>query len=262
MLLGELVMKINKLLILVVIVALVVALSACSAKQSGNVDEITTPTESVTGATPTTAETQAIKETEKATEKIEPAVLNNTYTTKFSDVNMITYPKFTFNYPDNWEVVSEEVSADREIVTLQNNSGAKVVFSNFHFAKDFNFSSSHTMMGRVEVSKVDDSQFVPSYVQSTDYSSMGEFMVAQLKTTGEMNMQTDSDFTDVEKEASYTVLPLSEADTTKTVTGSFDGEFSFWYGAHVSFIGSDTEDTFTPEEQQEVIAILNSFRCE
>ena len=47
---------------------------------------------------------------------------------------------------------------------------------------------------------MEDSQFVPSYVQSTDYSSMGEFMVAQLKTTGEMNMQTDSDFTDVEKD--------------------------------------------------------------
>lgn len=224
-----------------------------------------TTTGSTTVETSTTKEPRKIEtkstttENDKKTDTIE---LINEYTTNYGDVNLITYPKFTFNYPSNWTVSEEEVTSDREIVTLTNNNGAKVVFSNFHFGKDFNFNTSNIEMLRVEVSKVDDSQFVPSYVQGTDYSSLGEFMIAELKTTGKFDMMIDTEFKDIETDVSYGVLPYSDQGTREDIRGPFDGIFSFWYSSYVSFIGQDTEGDFTNKEQQDVIAILNSFRLE
>lgn len=132
-------MKINKLLTLIIFTAFVIVLSACSAQQSSDGYSTNTVTASTntqaTSITETVTATQAVETTENVTEKSESVVLNNTYTTRFSDVNKITYPTFTFNYPDNWEVVEEEVTADREIVTLQNNNDAEIAFSNFILQK-------------------------------------------------------------------------------------------------------------------------------
>lgn len=44
-------------------------------------------------------------------------------------------------------------------------------------------------MNKEEISKVASSQFVPGFVQATDHSSLGEFMVARIKTIGKLNMK-------------------------------------------------------------------------
>lgn len=184
----------------------------------------------------------------------------NTYTTKYGETNAITYPAFSFDYPDNWTITSEEVTPISEVVTLENGSGANVTF--LYNSGSIESGGSSVNMVRVDVTKEAPSQFVPGSVQATDYSDLGEFMVAKLKTTGILNMRTDSDYTDVDGNVSYAVLPVSEQGTREDARKALSGEFSFWYAGTVSFTGTDTEENFTDEEQQEVIAILNSFRVE
>lgn len=117
-------------------------------------------------------------------------------------------------------------------------------------------------MTRVEVSKVLDSKFTPGYVQARDYSNLGTFMVAKLKVTGQLDMLLDSDFKEIDGAVSYAVLPESWVGTKDDVQGAFEGEFAFWYSDYISFIANAPEGQFTPEEEQEVIKILESFRTE
>lgn len=183
--------------------------------------------------------------------------LNNTYTTHFDKVNDVVYPKFSFDYPDNWSVENEELGDNYESVTLENESGAVIWFSHIVGEKDANIGGgSNIFMSRIEVSEIADSQFVPDVANK----SLGEFMVAKLNTTGVLNMQTDSDYKDVDYEPSYAVLPKSEVGLREGVTKTISGEFTFYYGSNISFVGSDTNDDFTETEQREMIAILSSFR--
>lgn len=57
---------------------------------------------------------------EKNPEEVKPIQLNNTYETKYGDVNAVTYPKFYFDYPNNWQISAEEVSTTNERVVLSN----------------------------------------------------------------------------------------------------------------------------------------------
>ena len=247
--------------VIIISVTALSILSACGKTDS----EPTDASESSTIATETTTqiETQKpskVEPTQAPTE--EKAVdLTQSYITQFQDVNSVTYPKFTFDYPDNWTVTKEEVASDREIVTLSNSKGAEVTFSTYFYGKDFNFSYGATVFGRVEVTEADGSQFVPSIVQGTDHSDLGEFMVAKLHQTGIMYITNgDTDYRDIDGETEYAVIPKSEVGTKTELSGHYEGEFAFWYNAFVSFIGNDTDGDFTEQEQQEVIAILNSFR--
>ncbi len=252
---------------------------ACINSQSSE-NHNTTSTVSATKESATQAQTTEIttvqvttqkpteKVTKKATEKAEEktaecekkVVLNNEYTTRYQEVNQVTYPPFVFNYPDNWSITKEECNNQLELVTIENGKGASVTF--LHCSDKLEGGGSGVNMARVDISKEAPSQFIPGSIQATDYSDLGEFMVAKLKTTGILNMKTDSEYTDVDGDISYAVLPLSEHGTRENVRKATSGEFTFWYAGDVSFTGMDTEDDFTDEEQQEIIAILNSFRVE
>ena len=238
--------------------------SSAPTEMTENTETRQKQTEEIT-ETPTEEETQTptveyVTEAPAVEEK--SIVLNNSYTTRFQAVNAVTYPKFTFDYPDNWTVTKEEVTSDREIVTLSNTEGAEVTFSTYFYGKDFNFSYGASVFGRVEVTtEADGSQFVPSTVQGTDHSDLGEFMVAKLHQTGVMYITNgDSDYRDIDGETEYAVIPKSEVGTKTELSGHYEGEFAFWYNAFVSFIGRDKDGDFTVQEQQEVISILNSFR--
>lgn len=183
-----------------------------------------------------------------------------TYSTKFGDVNAITYPSFTFDYSTKWEL-SQSVTSDMEEVILTNPRGVQIIYTNYLLPEDFKFSGNKLKMLRVNVTDEADSKFIPSYVQGTDHSNLGEFMVAKLKVTGELNMQTDSDFKDIDGDVSYALLPKSRIGIVDGVTGSFDTEFSFWYSGHISFISSSPDGLYTEDEKKEIIEILSSFRC-
>lgn len=255
-------MKFRKIILLVIAVSICFCLIACTPKEE-KVDSNNSATDSVTSkiAEPQTTVEETTESTVEETTKEEKQInLTNEYITKFGEVNAITYPKFIFNYPDNWEVVSEDVTQQSEIVTLENGSGANVTF--LYNSENIESGGSSVNMARVNITKEAPSQFVPGSVQATDYSDLGEFMVAKLKTTGMLNMKTDSEYTNVDGGISYAVLPLSEQGTREDVRKAMSGEFTFWYAGTVSFTGTDTEDKFTDEEQHEVISILNSFRVE
>ena len=114
-------------------------------------------------------------------------------------------------------------------------------------------------MNKEEISKVASAQFVPGFVQATDHSSLGEFMVARIKTIGKLNMKTDREYTEVDGNVAYAVLPVSEEGIREGVRRAISGEYTFWYSSTISFTASNSEE-FTPQEEKEVIAILSSFR--
>lgn len=185
----------------------------------------------------------------------------NTYKTKYGQINAITYPAFLFDYSDNWNITREEVTSTSEIVTLENKKGSQIQFL---YISDKNIGGgSGTTMARIKVSKVADSKFIPSYVQATDHSNLGEFMVAELKTIGILDMRTDTDYRkfDDKNVTSYAVLPKSEEGIRENVNKATSGEFVFWYSGNVSFVGN-LSDNYTEQEKEEMIAILSSFRLE
>lgn len=174
---------------------------------------------------------------------------------------MITFPKFAFDFPAVWNV-EEEVTPTGETVTISNERGAKVTYSHLvgvPVGEDATGGSSVFMM-RVEASKIEDSNFVPSYVQATDYSDLGKFVVAKLTVTGELDMKTDSDFRDVNGSVSYAVIPESLLGVDEAVRNPYSVEYGFKYGDGISFVAEAPEDGFTKEEEKCVIEILKSFR--
>lgn len=187
--------------------------------------------------------------------------LNNTYQTKFGDTNMVTFPKFAFDFPSVWNI-EEEVTTDGEIVTISNERGVKITYSHISgvpVGKDA-IGGSSVFMTRVEASKVAESSFVPSYVQATDYSNLGKFVVAQLKVTGELDMKVDSDFKEVDGSIAYAVIPESLLGIDEDVRNPYCIEYGFKYGDGISFIAEAPENGFTKQEESVVIEILKSFR--
>ena len=183
--------------------------------------------------------------------------LSNTYMTRYGEVNQITAPVFTFSYPAGWEIESEEVSQLSEQVTLSNERGATIVFINIHGSIG---AGSAIVYSQIEVSKIADSIFIPGYVQATDYSDLGEFMVAQLKTIGTMNTTTDTDFVSVKDGSiSYAVLPESMAGV-HAINKPYFLDLAFEYAGNTIFVASAPDGQFTPQEEAEVISILSSFR--
>lgn len=188
--------------------------------------------------------------------------LNNTYQTKFGDTNMVTFPKFAFDFPSVWNI-EEEVTTDGEIVTISNERGVKITYSHISgvpVGKDA-IGGSSVFMTRVEASKVAESSFVPSYVQATDYSNLGKFVVAQLKVTGELDMKVDSDFKEVDGSIAYAVIPESLLGIDEDVRNPYCIEYGFKYGDGISFIAEAPENGFTKQEENVVIEILKSFRA-
>lgn len=200
------------------------------------------------------------EEGEKIKEDLKNVTLNHSYTTRFSDAAQVTFPKFTFDYPDGWSVTEERADYNGESVILTSESGARVEYS--HINADITGGSTASM-SRVEISPVAESRFIPGYVQATDYSHLGKFAVAQLKTTGVLNMQQDSDFTEIDGTVRYAILPMTEVGTNDGVRLPDIAEFSFGYGANIALIASPPSDAdFTEKEKLEAIAILSSFRAE
>lgn len=207
-----------------------------------------------------TAEAALSEEGEKIKDALKDVTLSHSYTTRFGDVEKVTFPKFTFDYPDGWTVTSERADSSGESVVLTSENGSRVEYS--HISGNISGGSAASM-ARVEVSPIAESSFIPGYVQATDYSYLGKFTVARLKTTGVLNMQQDTDFADVDGSIRYGVLPVSEMGTNDGVRLPDVAEFSFEYGGHIALIASSpTDEAFTEKEKLEAIAILSSFRTE
>ena len=96
--------------------------------------------------------------------------ITQTYTTHFGEANAVTYPSFTFDYPNNWTISYEEVTQTNETVILTNERGVTVQFSYIGGVAEGNLGGgSATDMLRVEVSKAADSSFLPGYLQESEH---------------------------------------------------------------------------------------------
>lgn len=187
--------------------------------------------------------------------------LNHTYTTRFGEENMISYPAFSFDYSDGWTVTEEEVSATSEKVVLTNENGTNITYWNFGDMREL--TGPIRVMNEVTVTKESDASFIPGYVQATDYSSLGKFVVAEIKITGECDMLGDGEMVKVENgNIRYALVPESEIGEQEECVIAGLPTFSFWYGGHISLLATTPNESFTEQEKKEVTAILASFRNE
>lgn len=192
-------------------------------------------------------------------------VLSNTYITEFAEMNDVPYPAFAFDYPDGWTISNEDnvnySGLSSEIVKLTNERGVTVTYSHFPSTSPFKSGGSSVAMLEYTTSKIADSSFVPGYVQGTDHSDLGPFMVAKIQRLGKWNMMT-SDYTKSENSGfTYAVVPETAIEEPLG-SGRFPTtmEFAFWYSDFISMTADSPGGQFTEQEEREVIAILSSFR--
>ena len=201
------------------------------------------------------------KSEEPEVTKAEDIQLTNSITTQYATVNMITYPDFTFSYPDGWSVTEQNVDAQEEVITISNDRGATVTFDHIDGAPGGLGAGSAVSAARVDVSEAGTSQFVPGYVQDTNYADLGTFGVMKLKQTGQMDIKGgNGEFEDIDGSTAYGVLPESRIGTDDTVNSPYCSAFSFYYSGYISLIAQAPDGTFTPEEERQIIAILGSFK--
>lgn len=191
--------------------------------------------------------------------------LINSYTTYMNRVAAVTCPTFTFSYPDNWKITSEDYMTGNptvsEEVILTSGSGAQILYM-AHAGMGY---SGRDMM-RGEIVKVAESQFDPFYPNGTDrdMSYLAPFVVAELRATGILSMGIDEDYADISDRPyiCYGVIPEAMlGDFTDVVgdTGLID-LLSFEYPSLYTFLAQPPEDGWSDAEREEVIAILSSFR--
>ncbi|RGC26481.1 hypothetical protein DWX59_16300 [Enterocloster aldenensis] len=247
-----------------ILVLLTVLLVGCGGKSTYKKQE-----RAITNETNQTIETtEAIKATENienvahtpdiTTLKESGVELKHTYITRFEEVNLVTYPAFSFDYPDGWTVTSEEVTPYSEQVVLTNSRGVSITY--WHFGKMRDLTGAIRNIRGVDVTRVADASFIPNYVQATDYSDLGKFMVAKLKITSECDMLSGGESIDIENgPVRYALLPESEVGEQYESMIVGLPTFSFWYAGHISLIADSPNGKFTEQEEKEVIAIIASF---
>lgn len=229
------------LVIVIILVVLVFGKAATPASDEGAAQD---SAPAVQQPESTEGSSEKEKEEEAASE---PVVVNLTdsYTTRFSEVNEITYPAFTFQYPGSeWAVVDESVAASGEYVSIENlRNGAKVSYQHWG-----SYPSGSAVAEFVDVERVADSSFVPSYVQGTNHSDLGSFGVMRgtLRVDG------------VDNGTVYTVIPDAALSSPSYMDMS-SGLPAFPYSSWISFTCMTNEE-LDKQTEQEVIAILASFK--
>lgn len=189
------------------------------------------------------------------------------YETKYGKKHKVSSPEYVFSYPDGWKITTEDYDGNenmltKEYVILSNKRGVEITFSRYD-ASNEGLGGYGEIMNEYQVKKVADSAFVPSYTKyaGDDDSQIEEFMVAEIKTTGELLMSVDEDFTAVDGAVCYGVFPKSyEGTHCATGPSGFLEEFMVEYGEYFSFIASAPDGTFTEKETEDVIEILSTFR--
>ena len=203
---------------------------------------------------------------EEKKKKEEAAKQWDLYKTRYGDIYNVDAQKFQFKIPSGWNVESEEVGEPtdeiQEKVVLSNDRGVTVTF--WYLAHELG-GRSGTVMIQAEITKADDAEFKPGYPNgtNTDFSSLGNFIVAKVHTIGELDMKNDSEFTPVDSGATfYALVPESYLGTREFVgqAGNVD-EFSFKYPTPYAFIAESPDGTFNAEEESDVIEILKSFKA-
>ncbi len=250
-------MKITYISFLLISILLTVLLTGCD--YDATYEKLEQPVTDETEKSMEVAETTEIITDNPGTiaPEISNVELNNTYTTHFGETNLVTYPAFSIDYPDGWTITSNEVNSSEEKFVLTNEAGTTITYWYFGTMRDL--SGPTRKIETLNVTRMADANFIPGYVQGTDYSDLGKFMVAKLETFSECNLLDDGESVDVEY-VRYALLPGSSVGEQSESFIPGLPTFSFWYAGHISLIATTPNEKFTEQEEQEVIAILSSFR--
>lgn len=192
----------------------------------------------------TSASEDAATSSSEAAVEVDPSEvpLSKTYVTRWGQANKITYPDFTFGYPEGWSVVSESVSQAGENVVLENGEGVSVQFGLW-----VNASTSEPVMFE-DMERVAGAFFKPGSVQGANYSSLGTFSVVR----GGVRVAGHEDAS-----MCYSLVP-TRALTNSSVVDTTPGVPGFDYANVVSFTCMP-DGALDAETEQEVVAILASL---
>lgn len=252
-------MRTNKKQIIVCVLFCILMIIFCSAcgetvSDDKNVDSTS---ESINTELLTNEDISEIEEIEQTTEM---GKFSNTYVTRFGKLNEVTFPSFAFDYPDNWKVINKEVTSESEIVELTNDDGMIIRYQ--YITPEYAYGQSR-ITAETEITKAADSKFILGFAQTTDYSDLGEFVVAKIQAKSYVQyfpgderepeqLGSDSD----ESCYYYALKPKSECGTD-----TIDANFltAFWYDGLLEF-EVDISEKISSDEEQEVIDIISSFR--
>ncbi len=186
------------------------------------------------------------------------AVLDQHYTTKYSQINEISCPTFSFDYPSDWKITSEEYDSSGGIieeVTLRDEDGATITYMH-HGDGSFGPNLKNGTIKEVAKSRV-----IPSYPAgtNTDCSYLGDFVVALASEGEEYSLF-----------GNYAVIPKSNVGDFEDIEYKLSFEYpQLWY-MFVSYPPEHMNEEegysevagYSEQEIKEIVAILSSFRIE
>lgn len=181
--------------------------------------------------------------------------------TQYGIVNRVSCSQFHFKYPSNWKI-TRDISNRGEIgerIVLKNARGVRVIYMQYNSL--YALGNSGRYMDQIKATKVADANFIPGQLpaSSVDYSKLGRFIIAELKTVGTLYMDQDSDFKKINGGIAYALVPKSYLGLHEVVGDGFYSEFSFRYAGLYSFTAQAPKGKFTKKEKSQVINILKSF---
>ncbi|MGN0342903.1 MAG: hypothetical protein ACI4DO_08925 [Roseburia sp.] len=183
--------------------------------------------------------------------------LCNTYITK--DNRM---PVFSIDYPDNWSIQKELISEndeEYEYDVLGNDQGVTISYYSLGVGFGSEYYGGAGTLDYACITKVADSSFEPGSYNGTDYSSLGDFVVAKIQKVVSLNGETGEG----ELSAGYTcyaVIPESYLGENQYCGTGYWSICSWEYVRPMVVIAEAPQGEFTSQEEEEVIQILSSFK--
>lgn len=185
--------------------------------------------------------------------------LNNVYTTKDNNV-----PIFRINYSDNWKVEQEDMEEDHEWDILSNDRGVEINIYSMESGFESQYSGGGYIMQYAHCTKVEDSALVVETYNGKEDSWLGKFVVAKIKVYAYENCESEDVGGEVECDGPtyYALVPESYlGEVLFKLTKCLEAcSWQYGSGREVSIIAEAPEGGFTPEEEEEVIRILSTFK--
>lgn len=191
-----------------------------------------------------------LNQSHKFSDYLECEDLPYEYETQWATANSMTFLNCTFNYSDDWEIKQENVTQEKEEVMLCN--GNLNICYNFNMINSFKMKTdtsqefAYQFINKYSVSKVADSPFEMSYIQGTDYSYLGKFMVAKIE-----NLDNEKHFVS----EFYAIVPESYEGIHDN--SQYNDALTQIFG---TFYGYSESGQYTDEERNKIIQVLSTFR--
>lgn len=192
---------------------------------------------------------------------IQPEVsYDNRYITNRARVHGISCPEFTFEYSDNWKISQEELESEYEWDILENERGVKINYYQSNSGFGSQFYGGDSILRYARITKVADCAFNPGYVQATDYSSLGKFIVVKLEEYAREDGRSNEGKYEIDGEIMYAVVPETYIGEKEFMGIGYWSVLSWKYSSPITVLVTSPDGTFTEQEEKEIIHILSTFQ--